>query len=617
MPSSAQTIAAGGLVNGQGIAPSKDAAAQYTTNNSKPIVVILDSMFTNWPNGQPKTAPNTVSNVAGLYDSIKLLPSWVTARNGYKKVSGQASAQASQIMGSGTSGVQNFSTTLNQSAGYGSASLGWHAAIQQYQGKKFDDFGLQNKSYQDIGSGGLTGHFSGLKTSPGGAQGGFQDLGSFVNGMGKGIDVSKLNDVFGPAQLVLRLRKNGLSSLGAVDANLATLNIFTDEQVKKADYKIIRRTLDLASDSYVVDTVISSLEIKIPNGVKINNLGDLVDSNKMLPPSLRKLAPSGNLSDLNGPMGNMGGQFNSSTQLGKFFGQAEVPSYPKLDAQKQPLTEAQIAALAPTIGYGNLPAVEGVAAPIGTGPIGNPTITDMLGSASGTGFTDNYKKINAAHDKIMNSQIGQDLYNKLKLIYEADTTPPFMVSAGEVIELDSIIKDFNKRVKDDPEIKAAQTAMVGSIMQLARSDALLPQAGINLSSPPAVSSMSGVLNMAGNLPKYGVDKQQMGYNKTFTGVADKDSIVGEAIMVSLLEGRNQARQTSVGVRDNITADPLQILGTKIATNASRDLTEQQKANIIDYAKKQGKDPSQALSNSKVFGYQNSFYVSKGYPDASS
>jgi hypothetical protein len=83
-----------------------------------------------------------------------------------------------------------------------------------------------------------------------------------------------------------------------------------------------------------------------------------------------------------------------------------------------------------------------------------------------------------------------------------------------------------------------------------------------------------------------------------------------------LEGRNQARQSSAGVRDNITADPLQILGTKIATNSSKELTEQQKANIIDYAKKQGKDPSQALSNSKLFGYQNSFYVSKGYPDAS-
>lgn len=616
MPSSAQTIAAAGLVNGEGVAPSQDAASQYSTNNSKPIVVVLDSMFTNYPNGQPATGPNTVSNVYGLYESIKLLPSWVTGRSGYKKTSAQASAQASQIMGSGTSGVQGFATTLNQSAGYGQASLGWHAAIQQYQGKKFDDLGLQNKSYQDIASGGLTGHFSALKTAPGGTQGAFQDLGSFVTSYGNGIDVSKLNDMFGPAQFVLKLRKNGLSNLGAVDANLATLKIFTDEEVKKADYKVVRKTLDMANDSYVVDTVISSLGIKVPNGVKINNLGDLVDSNKMLPPSLRKLAPSGNLSDLNGPMGNMGGNFSSPTQLGKFFGQAEIPSYPRLDAQKQPLTDAQIAALAPTIGYGNLPAVDGVSAPIGTGPIGNPTITDMLGSASGTGFTDNYKKINAAHDKIMNSQVGQDVYNALKAVRDSDKTPPYTVSPTLTSTLDTKISVFNKAVKDDPEIKAAQMAMVGSIMQLARSDALLPQAGITLGSPPAVNGMTGVLNMAGNLPKYGVDKQQMGYNKTFAGVADKNSIYGEAILVSLLEGRNATRQTSAGVPDNITADPMRILGTKIASNSSKELTEQQKANIIDYAKKQGKDPSQALSNSKLFGYQNSFYVSKGYPDAS-
>jgi hypothetical protein len=395
-------------------------------------------------------------------------------------------------------------------------------------------------------------------------------------------------------------------------------NIVSDVEVKKADYKIIRRTLDLANSPSDVDTVISVLEIKIPKGVSIKNLGDLVDSNKMLPPGLRAMAPNGDMRALNGPMGNMGGNFKNAAALGIFLGQTEIPSYPHLDAQRTPLTTAQIEALAPAIGYGAIsaPSVDGIAPPsLGTGPIGNPTITDMMGSASGKGYTDNYKKINAAHTSIMNSQVGQNLYNKLKFIYETDKTPPYQVYSNDVSELDTIIAAFNAAVKDDPQIKAAQAAMAASIFQGIRETSLQSQAGMDISSPPSIPSANGVLGMASSLPKYGVDKQQMGYRDTFTGIADKNSIYGEAILVSLLEGRNQGRMSSVGMRDNITADPTAILGAKILSNSKKDLTPQQLENITAEAKSRGVDPAQAISNSKLFGYQNSYYVNKGYPSA--
>lgn len=614
MASSAQTIAAAGMVNGQGTAPSQDMNAEFSKNNAKPIVTIFNQIY--------GTSPNTASNVAGLHDTILKLPKWVTGRDstGWKSVSAQASASASAIMGTpgDPAATRSFAATLGQGASYGSATMGWHAAIQQYQGKKFDDLGVQNKSYSDIGSGGMSGHFSALKGAPGGQQSAMQDMGAFINTMGKGIDVAQLNDMFGPAAFVLRMRKFGMGYVGDLDNNLAALNIRTDDQVKKADYKIIRRTLDLVNTPSDVEKVITVMEIKVPRGVTIKNLGDLVDSNKMLPPGLRAMAPTGDMRALNGPIGNMGGSYKDAASLGKFIGQTEIPSYPQLDAQKTPLTAAQIEALAPTIGYGAIsaPSIDGIAPPpLGTGPIGNPTVTDLMGSASGKGYTDNYKKINEAHDSIMNSQVGQDLYNKLKLIYDADRTPPYNVSAGEVIELDSIITDFNRAVKDDPKIKAAQAAMAASIFQGVRETSLQSKAGMDISSPPSIASPNGVLGMAANLPKYGVDKQEMGFRDTFTGIADKNSIYGEALLVSLLEGRNQSRMSSVGVRDNITADPTAILGAKILANSKKDLTPQQLENITDYARKQGKDPAQAVSNSKLFGYQNSFYVSKGYPAA--
>ena len=614
MPSSAQTIAASGMVNGNGTAPSQDMNAEFSKNNSKPIITIINQIY--------GTSPNTASNVAGLHDTILKIPKWATGRDstGWKSVSAQASASASAIMGTPGSpaATRSFAATLGQGASYGSATMGWHAAIQQYQGKKFDDLGVQNKSYSDIGSGGMSGHFGALKGAPGGQQAAMQDTGAFINSMGNSVDVTRLNDMFGPAAFVLRMRKFGMGYIGDLDNNLASLKIYTDEDVKKADYKIIRRTLDLVNHPSDVQTVITVMEIKVPNGVTIRNLGDLVDSNKMLPPGLRAMAPNGDMRALNGPIGNMGGSYKDSASLGKFIGQTEIPSYPQLDAQKTPLTTAQIEALAPTIGYGAIsaPSIDGIAPPpLGTGPIGNPTVTDLMGSASGKGYTDNYKKINTAHDSIMNSQVGQDLYNKLKLIYETDKTPPYNVSPGEVIELDSIITEFNQAVKDDPKIKAAQAAMAASIFQGVRETSLQSQAGMDILNPPTIASPNGVLGMAANLPKYGVDRQEMGFRDTFTGIADKNSIYGEALLVSLLEGRNQSRMSSVGMRDNITADPTTILGAKILANSKKDLTPQQIENITDYARSQGKDPASAISNSKLFGYQNSFYVSKGYPAA--
>jgi hypothetical protein len=66
MPSSAQTIAAAGMVNGQGTAPSQDMNAEFSKNNSKPIITIINQIY--------GTSPNTASNVAGLHDTILKLP---------------------------------------------------------------------------------------------------------------------------------------------------------------------------------------------------------------------------------------------------------------------------------------------------------------------------------------------------------------------------------------------------------------------------------------------------------------------------------------------------------------------------------------------------------------
>ena len=616
MPSSAQVIAASGLVNGEGFAVNPDLTSGFSSYNSQPLTVVITNMYSPWSNGQPRPGPNTVSNVSGLKSSLDSLPSWVTGFSSYTKISSVASTNASNILGSGVTGNKNFASFLNQSAGYGQATLGWHAAIQQYQGKGFSDFGLQNKGYNDIVTGGMTGHWSGLSSLPGGSQAAFQNLGSALSGMGGGMNLNDLTNALGPSAMVTQMRNKGLYYTGDLNEKLANAGITTDEEVLKADPKLLRSILNSINSSSDVDTTIQVLGIKVPNNVRINNVGDLVDANKMLPPNLRSLAPSGNMSDLNKALGGMGGQFGSAAQLGQFLGKTEVPDLKLLNGLSSPLPSSYITNLAPIIGKGDLPAIGGQTFPLGTGPIGNPLVTDMLGSAAGIGIVDSFKKINQAHTNIMNSSVGQDLKTALTNVYTADTTPPYTVSGTLTTTLNTAITNFNRAVSSDPELSAANKGMLASAAQITRENTLLPMAGVSLSSPPTVSGMTGILNMAANLPKYGVDKQNLGFKDLFAGIANKNTITGQAILAALYEGRGQSRSASVSIPDNITADPTAILSKAISSNASKDLTDQQKQNIIADARALGIDQTQALNNAKTFGYNNNYFVSKGYPSAS-
>jgi len=606
---SAQTIAAAGLVNGEGITTNQDMTAQFNTVDAKPLVISIDKLYT------PTIGPNTISNVSGLSTTVMSIPRWVHGRTGtagYIKVSAQATAQAGSIVGSGQSGIKNFALTLNQTGSYGSASLDWAASVDHYNGKSFTDFGLQNKGYQDIASGGTTGTFSSLKTAPGGIQNAMQDFGSFLKRMGNAFNVTDLTQTFAPASFIKNLRKQGLGNVGDLNYKLAAQGIYSDADLDKADPAVLRRTMDTVTAADV-QKVVDSTNMQLPPGTKLEKLSDLLNAKKILPTTLQGMAPSGDMADVNKVVGPMGGKFKSTSDIGNYLGKSEVPEYDKLNALSSPLPPAYIATLSPYIGKVPMAPVDGVTQTLGTGPLGNPTVKDMMGSAAGTGFTDNFKKISAAHDSVMNSQIGQDLLSALDALWVADknNSPTGIYK----VELENAIANFNIAVANSPEIKAAQTAMSGSVLQINRESGLLPLAGVDLANPPVVPGVTGVLNLAKNLPKYGEDKQNLGYKDVMAGVADKNSVTGQAIMASLMEGRNRARQQSAGIPDNISADSNSILSNSLAAKKASGLTDLQKQNITADCKVTGADPKYVIQNAENFGYNNAYYVKKGYPSA--
>lgn len=599
---SAQTIAVAGLVNGQGITSSQDMGSQFGTNNSKPLVVAIDNLY----------ASGAANNVAGLSTILNKIPKWVSGRNGIEKISAQATAQASSIMGSGVSGVKNFALTVNQTGGYGSASLDWASSIEQYKGKSFTDFGLQNKSYQDIASGGTSGALSALKGVTGGLQNAMKDFGSSLAKLGTAFSFADMTQTFAPGSFIKNLRRQGLGNVGELNYKLASLGIVSDEDLDKADPAVLRKTMDTVT-STDVQKVVDQTGMQLPPGAKLTSLSDLLNAKKILPPNLQAMAPTGSLTDVNSVLGNMGGKFKSGTDIAKFVGKSEVPEFSQLSALASPLPSSFISDLSPFIGKVPLPAVDGVIETMGTGPLGNPTVKDMMGSAAGVGFTDNFKKINAAHDSVMNSAVGQNLHSALVNVYTADQNGDPTDPSRDALAV--AVDKFNQAVATSPEIVAAQKAAAGTVLQMTRESGLLPLAGVDLANPPAVPGVTGILNLAKSLPSFGVDKLNLGFKDVLSGVSDKTSIYGEAIQAAMMEGRNRARQTLAGISDNISADPTAILGAKLAAKQSAGLTDLQKQNVIADAKDLKIDPNQALSNAQLFGYNNDYFVKKGYPSA--
>ena len=604
--SAAQTIAAAGLISGQGIAPSQPMATQISRSNQQPLIIAVDNLYAD--------NPSTMDNITRLQGIIDKMPSWASGRKtGGEKVSSTATTQANQIIGSGSSGVQNFSSHLGTASSYGSASLVWAAAITAFSGKGFKDLGLHNASYHDIASGGLTGHFGGLATARGGPQNGAMALGQLIASMGKAINLKNMKKAIGPVPLILKMREHGLNNVGFLDYTLAGFGIYSNDDVDRADPKLLTTALSTVNDPNDIRIVIESLEIKVPANVGIRSLADLCDANKMLPPEIRTMSTTGQLSDLNKGLGGMGGNYKTQKDLSMLLGRSEIPTLQFLGGLTSPVPPSAIALLAPAVGIGTI-SHGGHTQPLGTGPLGNPTMKDMLGVAAGIGVIDNFQRINNAHERIMNTAPGQNLRTALLNLYHADRTNDPTVEVY-VNYVDTAIGAFNQAVKDDPTILKAEIAMVSTILQLNRSTQLLGLAGVNLASPPTATSKVGVMQMAASLPKFGVDKNNMGYKEVMGGMADSRNVYGEAVYVSLLEGRNTARQQKAGVTNSAVVEPSSILATQVATNESKGLTDQQKENIIADCKATGADPKYVLQNAGNFGYNNAYYVKKGYPAA--
>jgi len=304
---------------------------------------------------------------------------------------------------------------------------------------------------------------------------------------------------------------------------------------------------------------------------------DLLDPNYVMPPgavAMLGLRPgSHGLLDLGNSLTNLGVQ-GDNAKIGAYVESLKVKATAFLDQVKELVPQSVKDTLGPMTGTRS-------------GLFGNPTMSEMIGTAAGATHKDSFDKINTTLSSILNSPVGQQLYKTAQALVTAIFTTGVTT---QYTDFQTAVTNFNSTAASNSDLKTAvttaQTALTDSQSHLAKEVSNLSLAGINLASLPAApSGVGSIMNMAHKLHDYGVDKQQIGHNELFSGLATND-LTGDAIIASLQEGKNLAKSYALGLptpmvhNDSAAVAAAQINASAYANTPDSSLTYTGQDNIV-------------------------------------
>lgn len=533
--SPAMLIAAGGFLQGQGLGVSSGLTSSLTTFNTSPLA---------------GSYGNLIASLNGASVSLPTMPSWLTglsSGNSGTSITSSIATTASQIAPDTKKFLSNFSSASS----FGAASFAWTAAIVGTSGQSFDGFGLGMSKFSDMASGGLSQIMSpggislpalpgapGLSAAQLTAKPDFAALGSTFSSFGKAFDTSDLKNMFSPAGFVKNLQKQGLGDAGGLADQLSAAGL-DPTNLEAANPDVIKQVLSKISGSDL-EKIIKQTGINLPSSASVLSAADLLDAKKILPADVLSKLPGGSLQGLGNSLVSMGGNFKSPADIGKMLSGIQLPSLPHMDALTSPLPDSIKAAFAPMLGAGS-------------GPLGNPTVNDIIGTAAGHAHTDAFTLMVKNQTAILSSPAGQALKSAADALTADPTNATLMTAfiAAQSAITNSGNADLAKLATD------SSNAMASTQTQLATEVSNLSAAGITPTAavtPPTTQ----LLGMASKLHDMGVDKLQLGFNSMLTNMAG-DNLYGDAIKATLAEGQNIAKSAASGIPNTTKIDPMAVL----------------------------------------------------------
>ena len=533
-------------------------------------------------------------------------------------------------------GAQGFLGIVTRAFGACQTTRSTLASLYSVQSSGFAGIGPSITNHTDLITGGITSKFgplapgsaSYLKNStlytgrptssvtPADIKSGITAVADGILKLGTLYDFQDLATLGTPQGLVKNLYKQGLINAGFLalmaSEGIAILTIDT------ANTTVLTGLLGKIAGNDL-KKIIDGTGLEVLSATSINTGADLLDASKLLPKSTVDAIPDGTLVSLATQLLSLNLTFDSTSDLAAAFKNIQIADTPKLSALSTPIPSADAAKIKALV-------------PSGSGEFGSPVIQELIGTPSGFVHTEALGTINVIAQALANGAQTLALRTAAatldakytakaaaKAAYDAEPVLPKLVALTTATDL-VVTAETNFTTAFDAFVAvssnassytAADTAIKSIVTQIQTelTNCSLSGTDIYSTQPGATNTLLSTLSF----PTFGVDADRIGVSDMLLACTTKD-IYGEAIQSILLQGKNEQALKAVGGKSIGVPTVAQV--TKIyRAQTGGDLSVQQKENIIDYARNNSLDVQEAITNAALYGYDNMFYTSRGYPSA--
>jgi len=606
--SAAQLLVLSGISQNRGLAISADLLTNINAIQSTSTVCGQLRAVAVHPRVSPGMITTLRTQIPGLSltapISADLLPS-VTL-----DVTGSVIKRANVFF---SRGVLGFLGLFNIAVNSCQTSRDVLGSLYTFQKQGFKSISPSTNSHTDLITGGITSRFGPLAVgaddyikastlytggpaitrSPKDIQASIAAVADAITAMGSLYSFRDLQNFGTPAGLISSLNQQGLLTNSVIQLlrnQGVNLNSLTT-----ANNNILIGILKTIQGSDL-QKIITATNLTVPISQNITDASQLLQASSIMNSNAVSAIPGGSLVGLAQQLIGLNLIFNSTKELSAAFKNITIPDIPALTDLTQPIPDADIAIIE-------------AAVPVGSGQFGSALIQELIGTPGGFVHTDAAKQIAftvnsiAAQTKV---QAVSDTAVALLAVYNAGTD-----ATSAEANLTSAIATLVADTVYTFGLATLTTQISNMLSQLQLEITNCVRAGLDIyaSTPGVTNSVLGSSVIPGLSP----DPNQIGINSYLSSLVT-DDIYGQSFYSILVQGLNAHALKSVSTNSIGVPDVTEV-SRKLGASSGAGLTAAQRDNVIDYARNHNLDLANALENAALFGYNNDFYVSRGYAPA--
>jgi len=344
-------ISASKLLGNIGLQPNATMTSAMTT-------ISINGLVNNYSNLQPGTTNGNTLSARGWTVTNLNLPLYIANAN---TTISNVSAHYNKILpniGNGLYDITKFTAILLQAKAFVTASLATQTMLETFYNQTFDDLGISVTNHSSAVANGLSNIF--------GTDAQMATLSNGIRRFGTAYNIKNLNKLGDPATFIQNLINHGFSENGQNGVYLIGGNVLSATWRTDDASTLLTFLSNIKGDT--LNKIIDQTGLT-PNST-ITDLSQLLDLSKIFNSAELAVVPGNNFAGLANEFVNLGGEFKSFTEVADLLNNIEVPTLTYLDGLTDIISDSDYANLSASIGTG-------------TGSLGNPTITDVMGSIAG------------------------------------------------------------------------------------------------------------------------------------------------------------------------------------------------------------------------------------------